>query len=98
MVRIFLIFSVDLIILTKTDLCLTINVLRRFILRLNNTLLELMKLNLIFFRRLFLFTGMLVLVTNLSATDVPKTLGNGLDKLVESRAILKKAQATHAQV
>jgi len=54
--------------------------------------------NLHFLRRFSVLAGAMALVTTLSATDVPKNLGNGLDKLVESRLAVKKAQASNAKI
>ena len=52
-----------------------------------------MKLNLTLVRRVALFLGMAMAISTVSATDVPKNLGNDLDKLVESNIALKKASA-----
>ena len=58
-----------------------------------------MKLNLILLRRAaFLLLGMTMVVSTVSGTDVPKNLGNDLDKLVASNLALKKAQRNHQQI
>ena len=51
-----------------------------------------MKFNLTLLRRVVLFLGMAMVVSTVSATDVPKNLGNDLDKLVESNLAIKRAQ------
>ena len=57
-----------------------------------------MKLNLTLVRRVALFLGMALAISTVSATDVPKNLGNDLDKLVESNIALKNAQRAHTQI
>ena len=57
-----------------------------------------MKFNLTLLRRVVLFLGMAMVVSTVSATDVPKNLGNDLDKLVASNIALKKAQQTHTNI
>lgn len=57
-----------------------------------------MKLNLTLLRRVALFLGMTMVVSTVSATDVPKNLGNDLDKLVESNIAIKKAHQSNAQI
>ena len=57
-----------------------------------------MKLNLTLVRRVALFLGMAMAISTVSATDVPKNLGNDLDKLVESNIALKNAQRTHTKI
>ena len=57
-----------------------------------------MKLNLTLVRRAALLLGMIMAVSTVSATDVPKNLGNDLDKLVESNLALKKAQINHQKI
>ncbi len=57
-----------------------------------------MKLNLTLVRRAALLLGMIMAVSTVSATDVPKNLGNDLDKLVASNLALKKAQANHQKI
>jgi subtilase family protein len=57
-----------------------------------------MKLNLTFLRRVTLLLGMTMVVSTVSGTDVPKNLGNDLDKLVESNITLKTAQRNHQKI
>ncbi len=57
-----------------------------------------MKLNLTFLRRVVLLLGMTMVASTVSGTDVPKNLGNDLDKLVESNLTLKKAQRENKQI
>jgi len=57
-----------------------------------------MKLNLTLLRRAILLLGMTMAVSSVSATDVPKNLGNDLDKLVESNIALKKAHQTNTTI
>ena len=64
----------------------------------NFTNMQSMKFNLTFLRRAFLFLGIAMVVTTVSATDVPKNLGNDLDKLVASNIALKAAQRNHQKI
>jgi len=57
-----------------------------------------MKLNLTLLRRAILLLGMTMVVSSVSATDVPKNLGNDLDKLVESNIALKKAHQANTAI
>ena len=59
---------------------------------------NLMKLNLTFLRRVTLLLGMTMVVSTVSATDVPKNLGNDLDKLVQSNITLKKARLANKSI
>ena len=57
-----------------------------------------MKLNHTLVRRVALFLGMAMAISTVSATDVPKNLGNDLDKFVESNIAIKKAAQTNARI
>src|SRR3954464_12633379 len=57
-----------------------------------------MKLNFTLLRRAAFFLGMALVVSTVSATDVPKNLGNDLDKLVESNIALKKAHQANTAI
>ena len=57
-----------------------------------------MKLNFTLLRRAVLFLGMSLVVSTVSATDVPKNLGNGAGSLVESNIALKKAKSSRTNV
>ncbi len=57
-----------------------------------------MRLNFTLFRPASLLLGMSLIVSTVSATDVPKNLGNGADSLVESNIALKKAKGSRTNV